>query len=466
MSSAPLQILRIDGRRSDAREALAALGERLSPRGQVVSEEGRRRTIEVFGEPLTPLAVVERICDDVRTKGLAAVLDYSARIDKSQVTAGSLRVAPEELQAAHAAADPRFLETIARIKKNIFEFQRALVPRDVKIARSHGSYLEQRHVPLARVGICVPGGAAAYPSTVLMTAVPAQAAGVKELAVVAPPTKFGAYNADLLATCHALGISEVYRMGGAQAVAALAYGVEGIRQVDKIVGPGNLFVALAKKTVYGDVDIDTIAGPSEVVVIADEGARASFVAADLIAQAEHAPGASILITWSEALLEATADELARQTAHLARGDLARQSLEQFGALILVRDAADAAVLADEIAPEHLHLAVDDADGLLARVRNAGAVFVGHYSPVAVGDYAAGPSHVLPTGGTARFASGLSARDFLRTYSVLHFSRQGLAELADDVRIMAEKEGLTAHRASIDVRLLDTGEPPDGSARHT
>jgi histidinol dehydrogenase len=466
MTFDPIKIRRIDSRQSDARAALAALRDRLSPRGQVVSEAGRRRTIEVFGRDMTPLEVAERICADVRQQGLAAVLDYSARIDGARLTADSLRVPPAELKAAHDQADAGFLSTIRRIRANILEFQRALVPADVRIARPHGGYLVQRYLPLDRVGICVPGGAAAYPSTVLMTAVPAQAAGVRELAVVAPPTPYGAYNRDLLATCHELGIGEVYRMGGAQAVAALAYGVQGIRQVDKIVGPGNLFVALAKKTVYGDVDIDSIAGPSEIVVIADATSRPDFVAADLIAQAEHAPGASILITWSELTLAATAAELERQTAHLERGDLARQSLEQFGALILVESAHQAAALADEIAPEHLHLAIDNAEELVPQIRHAGAVFVGPYSPVAVGDYAAGPSHVLPTGGTARFASGLSARDFLRTGSIIHFSPEGLAALAGDVRTMADKEGLTAHRASIDVRFTDSSEPPGGPARPT
>jgi histidinol dehydrogenase len=459
MSSAPVKILRIDSRHSDAGAALIRLREALGLRGNVVSEAGRQRTIEVFGEPLTPLQIVEKICRDVRGQGLDAVLDYSARIDKARLTAQTLQVTTEELKAAHAQADPVFLATIRRIRANILEFQRAVLPADITIARPHGSYLRQRYLPLDRVGICVPGGAAAYPSTVLMTAVPAQAAGVKELAIVAPPTKFGAYNQDLLATCHELGIGEVYRIGGAQAVAALAYGVEGVRRVDKIVGPGNIFVALAKKTVYGDVDIDSIAGPSEVVVIADAKARPDFTAADLLAQAEHAPGASILITWSEALAAATEAELARQTAHLDRGDLARQSLEQFGALVLVADAAEAAALADSIAPEHLHIATDDAEQWLTRIRHAGAIFLGHYTPVAVGDYAAGPSHVLPTGGTARFASGLSARDFLRSNSVLHFSREGLAALAGDVRTMADKEGLSAHRESVDVRVKAKGEPP-------
>jgi len=452
MPEAPLKIQRIDSRSSDARAALLRLREALSPRGNIVSEAGRQRTREVFGEELTPQQVVERICRDVREQGLPAVLDYSKRIDKAELTPSTIRVEPEKLAAAHAKADPKLISAIRRIRENILEFQSALVPSNVRIERPHGSYLEQRFRPLARVGICVPGGAAAYPSTVLMTAVPAQAAGVKQLAIIAPPTPFGAYNDDLLATCQEIGVSEVYRLGGAQGIAALAYGVEGLPRVDKIVGPGNMFVALAKKTVYGEVDIDSIAGPSEVVVIADDTTRPDFTAADLIAQAEHAPGASILITWSAKLLEATAAELAKQTAPLSRGDLARQSLEQFGALVLVRDQAEAIALANEIASEHLHIAVDEPAAILAGIRDAGAVFVGNYTPVAVGDYAAGPSHVLPTGGTARFASGLSARDFLRSHSVIHCTREGLAALADDVRTLADKEGLTAHRASVDVRL--------------
>jgi len=275
---------------------------------------------------------------------------------------------------------------------------------------------------------------------------------VQQLVVMAPPTPFGAYNTDLLATCHELGITEVYRMGGAQGVAALAYGVDGIPKVDKIVGPGNMFVALAKRHVFGEVDIDSIAGPSEVVVIADDSTRADYTAADLIAQAEHAPGSGVLITWSEKLLNAVADELVKQMSHLSRGALARQSLEDFGALILVRNSDEACELANEIASEHLHIATDNAEQLLAKIPHAGAVFLGHYSPVALGDYAAGPSHVLPTGGTARFASGLSAADFVRSNSVISFTKEGLGSVAEDIRTLADKEGLTAHRASIDIRL--------------
>ena len=446
-----LNIRRIDGRREDIRAAMAELRAKLSPQGNVVSEAGRRRTIEVFGEPLSPQQVVERICRDVQQKGVAAVLDYSARIDKAMLTADAIRVPAAELVKAHAAADPKLIETVRRVAQNIREFQQAILHRDVRLERP-GGYLTQRYRPLDRVGICVPGGAAAYPSTVLMTAVPAQVAGVRELAVVAPPTKFGAYNTDMLATCHELGVTEVYRLGGAQAVAALAYGIEGIPRVDKIVGPGNLFVALAKRHVFGDVAIDSIAGPSEVVVIVDESTRPEFTAMDLIAQAEHAPGASVLIGWNERVLDAAVAELSRQLAHLDRGELARQSLEEFGAVILARDADEACALTDEIAPEHLHIAMQNAEELADKIKHAGAMFLGNYTPVALGDYAAGPSHVLPTSGTARFASGLSANDFLRANSILHFSKDGMMRLAGDVQVLATKEGLTAHRGSVEVRM--------------
>lgn len=454
MNTTNLNIRRIDSRREDIRAAMAELRAKLSPQGNIVSEAGRQRTIDVFGEPLSPQQVVERICRDVQTKGVAAVLDYSARIDKAQLTADTIRVPANELAKAHAEADPRLLEAVRHVAQNIREFQQAILHRDVRLERPDG-YLVQRYRPLDRIGICVPGGAAAYPSTVLMTAVPAQVAGVEQLAVVAPPTKFGAYNTDMLATCHELGITEVYRMGGAQAVAALAYGVEGIPRVDKIVGPGNLFVALAKRYVYGEVDIDSIAGPSEVVVIVDESTRPEFTAMDLIAQAEHAPGASVLIGWNEKVLDAAVAELSRQLGNLERGELARQSLEEFGAVILARDVDEACALTDEIAPEHLHIATQNAEALAARIKHAGAMFLGNYTPVALGDYAAGPSHVLPTSGTARFASGLSTNDFLRTNSVLHFGHEGLLRLAPDVQVLATKEGLTAHRGSVEVRLSRT-----------
>jgi histidinol dehydrogenase len=452
-----LSIQRIDTRQPDGQAAIAQLRAKLAPSGNVVSDAGRQKTLEVFGTPMAPTEVVERICSDVRTQGLDAVLRYTAKLDNAQLSANTLRVPSEELASAHARAAPEFLETIRRIRDNILRFQTAIVHRDVQveIAQS-GGWLRQRYLPLERVGICVPGGAAAYPSTVLMTAVPAQAAVVSQVVVVSPPTPNGAYNPDVLAVCHELGIKEVYRMGGAQAIAALAYGLDGLvngpmPRVDKIVGPGNQFVALAKKFVYGDVDIDSIAGPSEVIVLADETTRADFAAADMIAQAEHAPGSSVLITWSDATLHSVAAELDKQLTTVQRGDLARQSLESFGALIMVSGRDEAAQLANLLAAEHLHIACGDPEEMLGKIRNAGAVFLGPFSPVALGDYVAGPSHVLPTGATARFASGLSANDFLRSHSVINFTPDGLNEVADDAIRMSEREGLTAHGASVMIR---------------
>ncbi|MCP4195106.1 MAG: histidinol dehydrogenase [Planctomycetaceae bacterium] len=452
MTQINLNIDCIDIREGDAQPALEALRRKLSPRGDVTSDASRKRTIEVFGEPLTPIQVVEKICSDVQQEGMSSLLRYCEKLDGAELSADTLRVSADELTAAHRQADPDFLRTVRRIRENVAEFQSAILHQDVEVTRDVGVSLKQRYLPLRRIGICVPGGAAAYPSTVLMTAVPAQAAGVDQIAVVAPPTRFGAYNPDILATCHELGVSEVYRMGGAQAVAALAFGVTGIEPVDKIVGPGNLFVALAKKTVFGEVDIDSIAGPSEVVVLADGGAHPADIAADMLAQAEHAPGASILIAWDDNVLENSLVELNRQVAKLSRSELTVQSLENFGTLIRVRDEAEACRLTDFIAPEHLHIATVNADELCLKIRNAGATFLGYFTPVALGDYAAGPSHVLPTGGTARWASGLSANDFLRSGSVIHYTKNALHDIAEDVGRLADKEELTAHRASVDVRL--------------
>jgi histidinol dehydrogenase len=453
-----LNICRIDCARDDAREAIRALRRQLSPAGNMVSPQGRARTVAVFGGPMTPQQVVERICADVQCRGLEAVLEYTARLDGVTLEPESVRVTPEELRAAFKAAEPAYLRTLRRVRENVMAFQMGILNRDATLRRGPSCELRLRYRPLRRVGVCIPGGAAAYPSSLLMTVVPAQAAGVEEIAVVVPPTRFGGYNADILAACHALGVNEVYRIGGAQAVAALAYGVAGIPAVDKIVGPGNLFVALAKRQVYGEVDIDSIAGPSEVVLIADWTADPRYVAADLISQAEHSPGASVMITWEPDLIDRVSEALVHQLAMLSRGDLARDSLERFGALILVRDEDEAIELANLIAPEHLHVSTSDPDRLSARLVNAGAIFLGHETPVAVGDYAAGPSHVLPTGGTARWASGLCSNDFLKRTSLIYVNRDGLAQIAPDVRMLADKEGLSAHRYSVDVRLQDPPVP--------
>jgi histidinol dehydrogenase len=452
-----LNLRRIDCATTDGAAQLGLLRAETRALGDVVSPRSRELTEKVFGEPLPPQRVVERICADVRNRKLEAVLHYTEQFDQVRLTADLVRVSPRELADAHAGADSAFLDAIRRIRQNVMAFQLGLLHGDAVLNVAGSHELQLRYRPMRRVGVCVPGGAAAYPSTLLMTICPAQAAGVKQLAVVMPPTPTGAGNRDLLAVCHQLGVSEVYRIGGAQAVAALAYGVDGIAPVDMIVGPGNIFVTLAKKHVFGQVAIDCLAGPSEIVVVADETAPAEFVAADLIAQAEHSPGVSILVTWHAPLVDEVATALERQLAELSRADLARDSLERFGALVVARDTREAIALCNQLAPEHLHIATRHPQLLADKIDNAGAIFLGHYAPVALGDYAAGPSHVLPTGGTARFANGLTANDFLRRSSVLRFTKAGLAALADDVRLIAEKEGLTGHAASVDIRLTDIAE---------
>ena len=444
---------------------LAELRQQWSLQADIVSPRGRKLTEAVFGEALPPGRVVERICADVRQRGLEALLHYTEQLDGVRLDRGTLRVSGAELVRAHAGAEPAFLESLRRVRQNVLGFQLGLLHSNAVLAVPGSHELRLRYRPMKRVGVCVPGGAASYPSTLLMTVIPAQAAGVPQIAVVMPPTPGGACNKDLLAACHELGVREVYRVGGAQAVAALAFGVDGLPAVDMIVGPGNIFVTLAKKYAFGQVAIDCLAGPSEIVVLADETASPTFVAADLLAQAEHDPATSILLTWHEPLLAEVLAALSRQLATLPRAAQARNSLERFGALVLTRTAEEAIAWTNRIGPEHLHIQTESPETIVDEIENAGAIFLGHYSPVALGDYAAGPSHVLPTGGTARFASGLTANDFLRRSSVLHYSRLGLEQLAPDVQLLAAKEGLTAHAASVEVRLGETAPNPPRVVRN-
>lgn len=446
---------RIAANSADFHRQLSELRRKLSPDGSVVSERGRQLTHQLFGEDLTPQQVVERICRDVHRNGTDAVIKYASVLDDPNTSADTLRVPIEALERAYAQASQDFLSSIRAIRKNVERFQSAILQTDVIINDGHGATLKHRYTPLKRIGICVPGGAAAYPSTVLMTALPAQCAGVPEIVIIAPPTKFGAYNADVLATCFELGIREVYAVGGAQGIAALAYGIPEIPPVDKIVGPGNLFVALAKRHVYGTVDIDSIAGPSEVLVIADESTKAPFAASDLLAQAEHSPGSSIVISTSRKILDQIDLETERQLKHLERADLAKASLTEFGASILCSNEDQLVELANQLAPEHLQISVDSPDRFAQRIHSAGAIFKGHYSPVALGDYAAGPSHVLPTGATARWASGLSSNHFLRSYSEVEFSKAALQAIEPHITALANREGLTAHRESVLERFRDT-----------
>ena len=457
-----LNIPLLDATAGDITSALGQLRDKLAPTGNIVSPRGRILTQQIFGEPLTPQQVVTRICDDVFRERQAAVLRYSNQLDGFTGGLVELRISEDQLRDSHGKCKPEFLACIRRITQRIKTFQTAILHQDVTTRPSPGVILQQRYSPLRRVGLCIPGGAAAYPSSLLMTAVPAQAAGVSEIAVVAPPSKLGAFNPDIQAICWELGITELYAVGGAQAVAALAYGIEGLPAVDKIVGPGNLFVALAKRHVFGHVDIDSIAGPSEVIVVADETTPPALAAADLLSQAEHSPGSSVLVSWNADMIKAIDAALKLQVAKLERGELILESLQEYGAYVLVKDQRAACDVIAQMAPEHLHIAIENARAMLPNLRNAGAIFLGIHTPVALGDYAAGPSHVLPTGGTARWASGLSSNHFLRSSSVLEFDQSALDSIAPDVIMLAEKEGLTAHRDSVFLRTNPIGAGQGGS----
>ncbi len=451
-----LKVRRIDLAAATAAAQVAKLRDQFRVDAEIVSPQAKKLTQAVFGSALTPVQAVERICDDIRDHGLPALLKYTEQFDKVKLKPDAVRVPPAAIAAAHAAADTQYLDTLRRLRYNIDSFQSGLMHRDAELRVSGAYELHQRYRPYNRVGVYCPGGAAAYPSTLLMTVCPAQAAGVKTIAVAMPPTPNGADNPDMLAACHELGISEVYKMGGAQAIAAFAYGVDGIPAVDMIVGPGSQFVALAKRHMYGRVAIDCLAGPSEVVVVADDSAHPHYIALDLIAQAEHSPGVAVLVTWWEPLLDEVRDALEKRLAKIGRADQARDCLERYGAFVLAPDKHAAIDFVNEIAPEHLHVQTRDPDAFTDEVEHAGAIFIGPYTPVALGDYGAGPSHVLPTGGTAKFASGLSANDFRKRTSIMRFTRNGLKDIAPDVAFLAHREGLTGHALSVEVRAADTG----------
>jgi histidinol dehydrogenase len=450
-----LKMRRIDLSSTNAVSQLYKLRDQLKLDAEVVSPSSKKLTQAVFGEALSPQQSVVRICQEIKQKGLEAALKFTEAFDKVKLKPDHIRVSAAELDQAHAAAESELIEVIRRIRYNIDSFQSGLLHRDAEL-RVSGSYeLHLRYRPLRRVGVYCPGGAAAYPSTLLMTVCPAQAAGVEEIVVCMPPTPTGANNRDMLAVCKELGVKEVYRLGGVQAIAAMAYGIEGLPPVDMIVGPGNQYVALAKKHVFGTVAIDCLAGPSEIVVVADDSAHPSYIALDLIAQAEHSPGSAVLVSWYEPLLNEVKEALDKRLAKFARADLTRDSLERYGALILAPNKVAAIDCVNVLAPEHLHIQTRDPDAFAEEV-DAGAIFLGPFTPVALGDYAAGPSHVLPTGGTARFSSGLSANDFRKRTSILRFTRAGLKEIAEDVIFLAEKEGLPGHAASVSHRASDTG----------
>ena len=399
-------------------------------------------------------AAVDAIIREVRENGDAALISYAEKFDGARID--SITVGEAEIEEAFAACDPAFLETLRLARSNIEAFHRHQVRNSFIVSEESGRVMGQRVIPLKRVGIYVPGGTASYPSSVLMNAVPPKIAGVREIIMATPPGKDGRINPAILCAAKIAGVDKIIRAGGAQAVAALAYGTESVPPVDKIVGPGNVYVATAKRRVYGLVDIDMIAGPSEILVLADGKSNPAFVAADLLSQAEHDRMASaILVTDSAELAEKVQNEVERQLERLPREAIARTSIENNGKIILARDLNQGIEIANLIAPEHLELCVDEPFALLSRIESAGSVFLGRNAPEALGDYWAGPNHTLPTSGTARFSSPLSVDDFVKKSQFLYYSEEALAEAKDHIVSFARREGLNGHANSIAIRFGET-----------
>ena len=395
-------------------------------------------------------AAVQRTLADVKERGDAAVVDLARRFDDPAFTADQIRVAPDEMAAAHARVAAPLLDAVKRSIAHVREYQTDILPQVPRPTVRPGVELGLRFTPLDSAGLYFPGGKASYPSSLIMLAVPAQVAGVKRIAVCSPPSKYG--KSDLvLAACHELGLTDVFRAGGAAAIAAMAFGTQTIPAVDKIVGPGNKYVQLAKRALAGCVGIDGFLGPSEIVVIADESADPGFIAADLIAQAEHDPGSCFLLTTSEAMAHEVAREIKAQVSTLARGGAIERALRDESAIVVDPTMDDLIELANRLAAEHVNVQTSDDQAVLAKLMHAGAVFLGPCSPVAAGDYVAGPSHCLPTNTTARFSSGISVYEFLKRGSVVRYAPQGLANDADAIVAMANAEHLDAHAASVSVR---------------
>ena len=391
-------------------------------------------------------SIVSDIIENVKTNGDRALYEYCEKFDK--VTLSSLEVSAEEIDEAFATVDAEFVRVMKKARENIYNFHKRQVRNSFVIEETEGVVMGQRVTPIERVGLYVPGGTAAYPSSVLMNSVPAKIAGCGMIVMVTPPGKDGKVNPAILAAAKIAGVDRIFKVGGAQAVAALAYGTETVPAVDKIVGPGNAFVAEAKKQVFGKVAIDMIAGPSEILVVADETCNPDVVAADLLSQAEHDKLASaVLVTDSETLAVAVRDALERQIPMLLRSEIARTSIDNNGKIIIADTLSRVIEIANEIAPEHLELCVDNPFDYIGEIKHAGSVFMGKNCPEALGDYFAGPNHTLPTGGTARFSSPLSVDDFVKKSQFTYYTAAALSKVADDVALFATKEGLTAHAAS-------------------
>ena len=416
-----------------------------------LSPKIREANKATFGKDMTAAELVAQIVRDVRFEGDKAVLRYTKLIDKVDCDIKDLLVAEEEFAEAEAQADPQVVESLKKAAENVRRYHEEQKPNSWMTYREHGSLLGQSLIPLDRVGIYVPGGTAAYPSSVIMNAMPAVVAGVGEIVMMVPP-KNGAINPYVLIAARLAGVKKIYKIGGAQAIAALAFGTETIPRVDKITGPGNIFVTLAKKEVYGHVDIDMLAGPSEILIVADDSADPVYTAADMLSQAEHDPlASSIVITDSEKLARQVAIEAENQLQKLPRQEIARASIERNGLIVIADDMMQALRFANTSAPEHLELLTREPFQLLPYVRHAGAVFLGAYSPEPLGDYFAGPNHVLPTGGTARYYSVLNVETFMKRTSLISYTQPALEAVSEDIIRLAETEGLQAHANAIRLR---------------
>lgn len=424
----------IDSQQKD----IAAELKRIVNRGETATEE--------------VAVAVKEIVDRVRKEGDPAVLEYTEKFDKVKLTLKDIRVSPDEIKEAYTKVEDGKVKALKLAAGNIRAFHEKQKITSWVDQEADGVILGQLARPIRSAGIYVPGGKACYPSSVLMNVIPAKVAGVEQL-VMCSPVPGGNLNPYILVAADIAGVSEIYKIGGAQAIAAMAYGTATVPKVDKIVGPGNIYVAAAKRYVFGQVDIDMIAGPSEILIIADQSADPVFVASDLLSQAEHDElASSILITTSGSLAEKVNAEVERQLANLARKEIARKAIDRFGAIVLAKSLQDAAEVSNEIAPEHLELAVEKPFELLALIKNAGAIFLGHYTPEPVGDYIAGPNHVLPTGGTARFFSPLSTDSFMKKSSLIFYTKEGLDKVGEAVMQIADAEGLEAHGNTIRVRM--------------
>ena len=414
----------------------------------------REANKQLFGRDMTAAEIVDMIVNEVRADGDRAVIKYTKLIDRTEFTAKDFLVTEDEYDAAYKAADPDIVESLKRAAANVRQYHQEQKPNSWMTYRGQGSLLGQSVIPLDRVGIYVPGGTAAYPSSVIMNAVPAAVAGVGEIIMMVPP-KEGKINPYVLVAAKEAGVSKIFKIGGAQAIAAMAFGTETIPRVDKITGPGNIFVTLAKKAVYGHCDIDMLAGPSEILIVADETADPAYTAADMLSQAEHDMlASSIVITDSRTLAEKVSAEAEKQLQQLPRQEIARASLDKNGLIIVAEDVMQAIELANVSAPEHMEILTREPFQLLPYVRHAGAVFLGAYSPEPLGDYFAGPNHVLPTGGTARYYSVLNVETFMKRTSLISYTQPELNRVSDDIIRLAEAEGLQAHANAIRIRKIE------------